>query len=526
MEAQELPIGIQTFEKIRDGNFLYIDKTDLIYDLVHSSMPYFLARPRRFGKSLLVSTIKAYFEGRRGLFAGLKIAGKETAWESRPVIHIDFSGTGYRTNAELQAALDGILCQYEQQYGITKQSPLFGFRLRSVIEAACAQSGKQVAVLIDEYDKPLLDALQTPDRDANHDTMRSFYGVLKSCDPYLCFLFLTGITKFAKVSIFSELNQLVDISMSQKYAAICGITEAELQTSCKSYVAAFAAERGITEGEMLSLLKQKYDGYHFNETCPDIYNPFSLLNALNEKRLKSYWFQTATPKMLFSLIENAHYDLTNVLEGITLDSDSFSDYRVGGGSLTPIIYHSGYLTIKDYNEATDLYTLRFPNDEVREGFIKFLLPLYTSLPEDRLGLAMEHFRAAIAARDIPALMELFTAAVADLPTRRSGNMEYAYQVAFHAILRQTGYDVHSEEQVIGGRTDVTLATADTVYIFELKMDGGKSWEEAAAAALAQIERKGYAKRFEKSGKRLYKIALVFSTEQGGVAGYQLAREEP
>ena len=522
METRKMPIGIQTFENLRNENYIYVDKTELIYELANTGKPYFLARPRRFGKSLLVSTLKAYFEGQKELFTGLKIAELEKEWISYPVIHIDFSKGGkFATNEELKIMLDNILKEYESKYEIIDPPPTeaFGLRLAKIIEKASEKTGKKVAVLIDEYDKPLLDALQTPDRDKNHYTMASFYGVLKSCDPYLCFLFLTGITKFAKVSIFSELNQLSDISMTEKYAAICGITEDEMKATFIPEIKAFAEHENVSTEEMLSLLKKKYDGYHFCENSPDIYNPFSLINAFDKQTLKSFWFQTATPKMLFSLIENANYDLTDILDGVTLDSDSFSDYRVGGGSLTPIIYHSGYLTIKDYDKPSDLYTLRFPNEEVQNGFIKFLLPLYTNIPEDRLGLAVEHFRKAIATRDIETLMTLFSAAIADLPTRRSGNMEYAYQVAFHAMLRQTGFSVTSEQQVIGGRVDVTLETNDTVYIFELKMDGGKPWEEVAKTALAQIDKKGYAARFEASGKKIYKIALVFSTELGGLAGY-------
>lgn len=522
METQKLPIGIQDFSEIRNGNYVYVDKTDLIYKLATEGKPYFLARPRRFGKSLLVSTMKAYFEGKKELFEELKIADLEKDWEVHPVIHIDFSGAGkFATNEELKIYLDYALKEYEKFYGITDIADSFGIRFADIIKTANRQTGKQVAVLIDEYDKPLLDALQTPDRDKNHYTMASFYGVLKSCDPYLCFLFLTGITKFAKVSVFSELNQLKDISMDNRYGTICGISEKELKSYLKPSVKRLAKTLGETEKKTFAILKQKYDGYHFNEKCEDIYNPFSLLNVLDSETLKSFWFQTATPKMLVDLIEDSHYNLLDILDGVTLDTDSFSDYRVGGDALTPIIYHSGYLTIKGYDKETGLFTLGFPNEEVRAGFIKFLLPLYTNIPEDRLGLATENFRKAIATRDLETLMTLFTASIADLPTRRSGNMEYAYQVAFHAMLRQTGYDVESEQQVIGGRVDVTLQTSDTVYIFELKMDDGKPWEDMAKQAFAQIEKKGYPARYAASEKKIYRIAIVFSTEKGGVAGYEV-----
>ena len=521
METRKLPIGIQTFEEIRSKNYIYADKTALIYDLAENGKPYFLARPRRFGKSLLVSTMKAYFEGRKELFEGLAISALEKDWISYPVIHIDFGRNGYETNAQLKIRLNKILTEYEAQYGIEKDTDDEPTRLETILESINRRTGKQAVVLVDEYDKPMLDSLQTDDFEANRILLKNFYGVLKGCDEYLKFVFLTGITKFAKVNIFSEMNQLNDISMDSRYQTICGITEDELKSNFKIEIEDFARTENCSANEMLLLLKQRYDGYHFNASCPDIYNPFSLVNALAKKSLDSFWFQTATPQMLFGLIEKAGYDLTNVLDGVTLDADSFSDYRVGGGSLTPIIYHSGYLTIKGYDKKTRLYTLQFPNDEVRSGFIKFLLPLYTDIPKDRLGLAVEHFREAIVTRDIDSFMKLFTAAVADLPTRRSGNMEYAYQVAFHAMLRQTGFDVTSEQQVIGGRTDVTLETESTVYIFELKMDGGKPWEEAAEAALAQIEKKGYAKRFEAGGKKIFRIALVFSTEKGGVAGYRV-----
>ena len=309
--------------------------------------------------------------------------------------------------------------------------------------------------------------------------------------------------------------------MDYRYGAICGISEKELKAYLKPSVKVLAKTLKESERNTFAILKQKYDGYHFNEKCEDIYNPFSLLNAFDNEKIESYWFQSATPKMLFGLIEDANYDLTNMLDGVTLKTSSFSDYRVGSASLTPIIYHSGYLTIKGYDKKSDLYTLNFPNEEVKDGFIEFLLPLYTDIPEDRLGLAMEHFRQAIATRDIDTLMQLFSAAVADLPTRRERNIEYAYHIAFHAMLRQTGFEVVSEQQVIGGRIDVTLETSDTVYIFELKMDGGKDWKEVAKLALEQIEKKGYPARFATLGKKIYKIAIVFSTENGGVAGYEV-----
>ncbi len=520
MEKRNLPIGIQDFEEIRKNNYIYVDKTDLIYKLATEGKPYFLARPRRFGKSLLVSTMKAYFEGRKDLFEGLAISKLEKKWEAHPIIHIDFSGAGkFATNEELTDYLDFTLKNYEQEYNITGAPNSLSLRFSKIIKTSHDQSGKQVAVLIDEYDKPLLDALQTPDRDKNHYTMASFYGVLKSCDPYMCFLFLTGITKFAKVSIFSELNQLKDISMDSRYSTICGISEKELKSNFPLYIKELAESLGETEEGTFALLKKKYDGYHFNEDFVDIYNPFSLLNALDSKKLKSFWFQTATPKMLFGLIEDAHYDLTDILDGVQVKSSSFSDYRVGGGSLTPIIYHSGYLTIKGYDKETDLFMLGFPNEEVREGFVEYLLPLYSNVPEDRLGLVTENFRRAIKGRDIEGFMTLFSALVSDLPTRRSGDMEYSYQVAFHAMLRMTGFDVVSEQQVIGGRVDVTLETSDTAYIFELKMDDGKPWKEVARTAIAQIEKKGYATRFDASQKKIYKMGLVFSTEKGGVAGY-------
>ncbi len=529
MEKRNLPIGIQDFEEIRKNNYIYVDKTDLIYKLATEGKPYFLARPRRFGKSLLVSTMKAYFEGRKDLFEGLAISKLEKKWEVHPVIHIDFSGAGkFATNEELTDYLNFTLKNYEQEYGITDVPNSLSLRFSKIIKTSHDQSGKQVAVLIDEYDKPLLDALQTPDRDKNHYTMASFYGVLKSCDPYMCFLFLTGITKFAKVSIFSELNQLKDISMTADFTTICGISEEELQTNFTDYIKEFAETEDVTEEELLQKLKQKYDGYHFSKRWKDMYNPFSLLNAFANKEFNSYWFQTATPKMLFGLIEDAHYDLTDILDGVQVKSSSFSDYRVGGGSLTPIIYHSGYLTIKDYDERAKLYTLGFPNKEIQDGFTDFLLPLYTNFSEEKIALAMYKFKDALARNDISTFMKIFDASVSPefwSPTsskekrdEKLNNM-YAYQVAFHAMLRMTGFDVVSEQQVIGGRVDVTLETSDTAYIFELKMDDGKPWEEVARTALAQIEKKGYATRFDASQKKIYKMGLVFSTEKGGVAGY-------
>ena len=365
------PIGIQTFEKIISGGFVYVDKTDLIYSLANGAQVYFLSRPRRFGKSLLLSTLKAYFEGRKELFAGLKIAELEQDWKRHVVFHIDFNGGNYTLPGTLEAKIAGYLSDWEQEYGIVPGVDFnLGSRFYQILKVACERSGRGAVVLIDEYDKPLLDVLEHDKEllSRNRETLKAFYSVFKQADEFLRFVFLTGVTKFSQVSVFSGFNQPNDISMDEHYEALCGITEEELYSTFEEQIKAMAVRYKTTEEGMKYKLKRKFDGYHFSPNMLDIYNPFSILNALSKKILADYWFRTGSPTYLVRLL--SHFD-ENINEMVNrfYPTSSFIDYKADVEAPLPMIYQSGYLTIKDWNMDTDSYLLDFPNDEVRSGFL-------------------------------------------------------------------------------------------------------------------------------------------------------------
>lgn len=375
-QMRKLPIGIQTFDDIREGGFLYVDKTAMIYRIAHIGKPYFLSRPRRFGKSLLISTFEAYFQGRKDLFEGLDIEKLETEWEKYAVLHLDLNAKKYETADDLSAMLNQYLEKWEQTYGSEKHNRSSEERFAYIIEQAYIQTGKQVVVLIDEYDKPLLQALLDEELlDEYRRMLKAFYGVLKSSDRYLRFVFLTGVTKFAQVSVFSDLNQLNDISMDYDYNALCGITKEELVNNFVPEIENLSAFLGLTFEETVNRLEEQYDGYHFCEdTTVGLFNPFSVLNALQKLKLGNYWFQTGTPTYLVDLLKQSDYDLRLLINGIETTNSAFSEYRAERNNPLPMIYQSGYLTIKDYDKEVELYTLKFPNDEVRYGFLNFLVP--------------------------------------------------------------------------------------------------------------------------------------------------------
>lgn len=374
-QMRKLPIGIQTFEKLREGNYLYVDKTAMVYQIASVSVPYFLSRPRRFGKSLLISTFEAYFQGRKDLFQGLAIEKLETKWEQYPVFHLDLNAENYKNADSLRIILNSNLERWEGLYGRGAGEDSLSTRFSGVIRRACEQTGKQVVVLIDEYDKPLLQAILDKSLlDEYRSILKAFYGVLKSADRYIRFVFLTGVTKFAQVSVFSDLNQLNDISMDREYNALCGVTKDELVKVFTPEIQRLSESEDLTFEETLFRLERQYDGYHFCEnTVVGLFNPFSLLNVFQKTKFGNYWFQTGTPTYLVSLLKQSDYDLRLLVNGVEVTASAFSEYRAEANNPLPMIYQSGYLTIKDYDKEFLLYTLAFPNDEVRYGFLNFLL---------------------------------------------------------------------------------------------------------------------------------------------------------
>ena len=383
MTNRKLPIGIQSFEKIRNGNYLYVDNTELVYRLAVSEIPYFLSRPRRFGKSLLISTLDAYFQGRKELFQGLAIEKLEHDWFTYPVLHLDLNARKYETEADLEAILNQYLEMWEAVYGDEMKLRAPEERFFYVIRRAWEQTGRQVVVLIDEYDKPLLQAINNePLLDAYRRTMKAFYGVLKSTDRYLRFVFLTGVTKFAQVSVFSDLNQLNDISLDYNYATLCGITHKELAENFHPELEQLGQMQSLSLDETFETMVKQYDGYHFHPNREGVFNPFSTLNALEKREFGDYWFQTGTPTFLVELLKKSEYDLRLLIDGVETQASAFTEYRAEQNNPIPLIYQSGYLTIKEYDARFKLYKLEFPNEEVRYGFLNFITKVGVSFNKE------------------------------------------------------------------------------------------------------------------------------------------------
>ena len=399
--TRKLPIGIQTFEKLREENYLYVDKTAMLYQIACNSTPYFLSRPRRFGKSLLLSTFEAYFQGRKDLFRGLAIEKLETEWTQYPVFHLDLNAEKYDSKEALERMLSRNLSLWEESWGADAAEDSISSRFAGVLRRACEQAGKQVVVLIDEYDKPLLQALlDEPLLEEYRRILKAFYGVLKSADCYLRFVFLTGVTKFAQVSVFSDLNQLQDISLWPDYSALCGITKEELVRTFTPEIERLGTCNGMDFNATLDEMVRMYDGYHFYPHCEGVFNPFSVLNACKSKTLDSFWFQTGTPTYLVDLLKQSDYDLRLLVDGMEVTSSAFSEYRAEANNPLPMIYQSGYLTIKDYDKEVNLYTLGFPNDEVRYGFLNFLVPYYTRVTDDETGFHIAKFMRDLRAGNV------------------------------------------------------------------------------------------------------------------------------
>ena len=511
MEQQQLkrcPIGVQTFEKVIEGNYLYIDKTEYIYRMAYgASNYYFLSRPRRFGKSLLVSTLHSYFAGKKELFKGLAIEKLENEWTEYPVLHFDMSRAKHVDKETLESMLGFQLSGYEQIYGKSEEAVKLNDRMASLIMRACEQTGRQVVVLIDEYDAPLLDVMhEETDLPVLRNVMRNFYSPLKSCDPYLRFVFLTGITKFSQLSIFSELNNISNVSMLKPYAAICGITQEEMLEQMHEYIERLAVSQEMTKEETQRKLKEKYDGYHFTWPSPDIYNPFSLLNAFEDGELNAYWFGSGTPTYLIEMLRKFHTlpsQLGGSMQAMVASFDAPTERMT---NIVPLLYQSGYVTIKDYDKYTGLYTLDIPNGEIRVGLMQSLLPNYLAYNTDMGLTTIGRMYGAIRLGDMDAALRLLQEFLSTVPYCDNTNYEGHYQQLFYIIFSLFGMYVDVEVRTPKGRVDVVMRTADTLYVIELKL--GKD----ADAAMSQINLKNYPGRFALSGLPVVKVGVNFSAE--------------
>lgn len=522
MEERFLPIGIQDFEDLRNRKCIYVDKTALVYKLVREGKPYFLSRPRRFGKSLLLSIMESYFLGKKELFKGLALEQLEKKWTEYPVLKISFGAGSYETKDNLLSMIDFILRQYEEEYKIQKSSNNPAIRLNKLITSLFNQTKKQVVILIDEYDKPILDALYSEYEEQNKQVLRNFYSPLKDNDKYIRFLFITGITKISHMNIFSGLNQLNDISLNSDYSAICGISETELIQYFTPEIEALAKKQEMTITETKEKLAYMYDGYHFSHNVEGIYNPFCLLKCFSEKDFGSYWFESGTPSFLVKTLQNQPIELTNLVNGRIVNENQFKNYDPDSKNILPVIYQSGYLTIKDFEKESRLYKLDFPNHEIESGFLDVLLQKFVSVPNNDIGLAINDLIIALKNDNVDRVLSIIKAAIADLPTIIKKDMyENYYESVTHLMFRMTGYRVVSELQSVAGRSDVVVSTTNSVFIFELKMDKGSDFEQAADEALAQINANGYADRFAVSGKKIYKVGIVFSSTDKGLLGWKI-----
>lgn len=503
--VQKLPIGIQDFEKLRKQGYLYVDKTRLVYKIVNEGSYYFLSRPRRFGKSLLISTIKAYFQGKKDLFKGLAIEQLEKDWTEHPVLHLDLNTEKYENSLSLENKLDAQLKLWEMQYPTGFETYSHGIRFERVIEAAYKKTGQRVVILVDEYDKPLLQAIGNDElQEQYRGILKGFYGALKSMDGCIKFAMLTGVTKFGKVSVFSDLNHLDDISMSLPYYDICGVTEEELLSCFRPSIETLAASQNQTVEESIEMLRVRYDGYHFMENAKGVYNPFSLLNTLNKQKYGSYWFETGTPTYLVDLLQMHDYNL-ETMSRVETDEETLNSVDANSTNPIPVIYQSGYLTIKDFDPEFQMYTLGFPNKEVEEGFTRFLLPCYTSVRMGQTGFDIKNFVLDVRKGNTEQFLKRLRSLFADTPYELVKNLENHYQNVIWLLFKLLGFYVQAEYHTSEGRIDLVLQSPQFCYVMEFKLDG------TAEEALAQIEDKHYILPFDTTGRQIIRIGMNFDS---------------
>lgn len=510
---RKYPVGIQDFEKLRTNGYVYVDKTDLVYRLAQKDY-IFLSRPRRFGKSLLTSTLKYYFQGRKDLFQGLAIEHLEKDWTQYPVFHFDLSTLKNVDVDVTLSKLDGILSSYEQVYGRNPVNITPGDRLSNLIKTVHSQTGNKVVVIIDEYDAPMLDVLHDNEKMNKVRTMmQEFYAPLKACDADLRFVFITGITKFSQLSIFSVINNLTNVSMSPEYSAICGITEEELHTVFAQDIALLAEEYECNFEQMCLRLKERYDGYHFSGRSVDIYNPFSLLKAFAQKEIKDYWFESGTPTFLIQQMIEFNIDVTS-LDGIEASSSSFDRPTEAMTDALPLLYQSGYLTIKSYDRDFETYLLGIPNKEVKVGLTENLLPIYTKRSDFENDSLVQKFCRALLREDLEVALTAMRAYLAGIPYPDGGKEvledmsknEYYYETIFYLMFSFMNRHIQTQVKTCRGRADIVMSTPKSIYVFELKIN------KSAQEALKQIDERGYMVPYTADGRKLVKCGISFSTE--------------
>ena len=518
---RKIPIGVQSFEVLRNDRYLYADKTAYLFQLVTSGRVYFLSRPRRFGKSLFLSTLAAYFRGQKELFNGLYLEKAEEeqavlenrdAWQAYPVLYLDFNTGQYELSGALDETLRYFLDTEAPKYNMQKNSLSHAKRFTSLIQAAYQQTGKQVVILVDEYDKPLLQTMGVNEELNEHyrNTLKAFYSVIKTCDEYIRFAFLTGVTKFSKISIFSDLNNLKDISLNETYAGICGITQKELESNFQPEIQALAQKQELDYQQALAALKQWYDGYLFHPAGEGMYNPYSILNAFDDKEIKSYWFGTGTPTFLVNFLKEAHCFVPDLDGNVELNEEGLQTYRAVAQDTLPILFQAGYLTIKEYIRDLRLYRLGFPNDEVRYGFLHNLLPAYSDVPFGQTGVWIGRFVRDIRNGKVDEFMERMQAIISGIPydnfTAENLKLrEQNYQTAVYLIFALMGQFVQTEVHCAIGRADCIVTTTDTIYIFEFKLSANGT----AGDAIAQIQKQNYAGQYKADGKKIVLIGAGF-----------------
>ena len=531
--SRKIPIGVQSFEVMRNDKFLYVDKTHFLFKLVCSNRVYFLSRPRRFGKSLFLSTLKAYFLGQKELFKGLYLEKAEEkraeiektdSWVEYPVLYMDFNTKYYKDLEALLTIINLHLDDWETRYNLAKTYGDIEDRFKAIILALYQKTGKQVVILVDEYDKPLLQTMGANEalNEEFRNTLKAFYSVTKTCDEYIRFAFLTGVTKFSKVSIFSDLNNLQDISMLNNYAEICGLTQGEVENTFKPEIERLAKNTNNSYEKVLEELKKRYDGYKFSVLGEQVYNPFSILNVLNAGELKNYWFATGTPTFLVNYLKDAHYNVPDLDGKVELNEAGIEMYRADAKNPLPILFQAGYLTIKEYIAEANMYRLGFPNDEVRYGFLENLLPSYSSLRSDETGVSVWEFVKDVRAGNVDSFMERMQAIIAgvpydNLPGDKLKLREQNYQTAVYLIFKLMGQFVQTEIHCAKGRADCIVHTKDAIYIFEFKLMSAGSADDA----IAQIKAKGYASQFKADGKKIILVGSSFDEAEKTIGEWKV-----
>ncbi len=524
-----LPIGGQDFSDLRRNGFIYVDKTHFVADLVSASKYYFLSRPRRFGKSLFLSTLKAYFEGKKECFEGLYLEkweeaqaaqeGRE-AWQQYPVLYLDLNAKNYESRENLENVLDRHLLIWENKYGVKEKRVDLEDRFQSLLRYIYETTHQQVIVLVDEYDKPLLLTLEEGLEDLNNEyrrILKGFFAVLKSGDPYLRFVFLTGVSHFSKISLFSDLNHLNDISLNRDYSSVCGITDEELKSNFQPEIKALSESEQLTYEETLEKLKQTYDGYLFIDGGEHVYNPFSLLNVFSDRMFFDYWFQSGTPTFLVQYLKKAHFYLPDLENNVEIDLSSLNNFKVDVGSPIPILYQAGYLTLKSYNRRSGLYSLGYPNNEVKYGLIRNLLPSYSNLDETKVQRFVWQFYEKVCSGDVASFMQVISDLLANIPYSSASKddvrwREQNYQIAVALIFQFMGMYTQTEVYSAKGRADCVVYTEHIIYIFEFKLWSAGTAEEA----LAQIQEQEYYKPLRLQGKKLVLIGTSFDEEKRNI----------